>query len=133
MTQVDTEENFKAVASSEAKTAINTSSRSIPNSWYRQIVWDNDKPDSISMTILSEVMFLHEIYDKLEFHLGYKYFQRKFNYSRNQIRDALVRLERANLLKRDYRTVQVHDRKFNNEMFLVLNPEQIKKLKQTGA
>lgn len=133
MTQVDTKENFKTVSSPEDKTAINTSNRSIPNSWYRQIVWDNDKPDSISMTILAEVMFLHEIYDKLEFHLGYKYFQEKFNYSRNQIRDALVRLERANLLKRDYRTVQIHDRKFNNEMFLILNSEQIKKLQQTGA
>ena len=133
MTQVDTEENFKTVSFSKNKTAINTSNRSIPNSWYKQIVWDNDKPDSISMTILAEVMLLHELYDKLEFHLGYKYFQGKFNYSRNQIRDALVRLERANLLKRDYRTVQIHDRKFNNEMFLILNSEQIKKLQQTGA
>ena len=84
MTQVDTEEKFKTISSPEDKTAINTSNRSIPNSWYRQIVWDNYKPDSISMTILSEVMFLHEIYDKLEFHLGYKYFQGKFNYSRGK-------------------------------------------------
>jgi hypothetical protein len=133
MTQVDTEENFKAVSFSKDKTAINTSNRSIPNSWYRQIVWDNDKPDNIAMTILAEVMLLHELYGKLEFHLGYKYFQDKFNYSRNQIRDALVRLEKANLLKRDYRTVQVNDRKFNNEMFLILNLEQIRKLQQGGA
>ena len=140
MTGVKIKDNFKADSSSDDEQTISISNnrfirnnRSIPTSWYKQIVWDNNKPDSIAMTILSEVMLLHELYGNLEFHLGYKYFQSKFNYSRNQIRDALVRLEKSNLVKRDYRTVKIHNRKLNNEMFLVLNLSQIKKLQASGA
>jgi len=104
-----------------------TASR-IPHSWYFAIVMDNNKPDNVAITILAEVMHLHATDGSYEFHLGYKYFQDNFNYSRYQIRNALVRLEKIGLVKRIYRTVLIHNRKFNNEMFLVLNQIKLNEL-----
>jgi len=100
----------------------------IPNSWYFTVVLDNNKPDNVAITILAEVMRLHAIDGSYEFHFGYKYFQDNFNYSRYQIRNALVRLEKIGLIKRIYQTVLIHNRKFNNEMFLVLNQMKLNEL-----
>ncbi|GAB4165569.1 MAG: hypothetical protein Tsb006_5060 [Rickettsiaceae bacterium] len=101
----------------------------VPNSWYFSVVMDNNKPDNVAITILAEIMRLHGIDGAYEFHLGYQYFQSNFNYSRFQIRNALVRLEKTGMVKRTYRTVQIHNRKCNNEMFLLLNLQKVNELK----
>lgn len=125
---------MKQIMDSTAEASVELSSSpcaviSVPSNWYFAVVMDNNKPDNVAITILGEVIRLHSIDGVCEFHLGYRYFQSNFNYGRFQIRNALVRLEKSDLLKRDYRTVQINNRKFNNEMFLILNLSKVSELK----
>ena len=64
----------------------------------------------------------------IEFQLNFAYFARKFNFGLSQVKDAVIRLEKLSLLKRDLRTIIVQGRRFTNEMFLLLNISNVLKL-----
>ena len=98
----------------------------VPTSWYHTITLANSKPDQIGSTIMSELLNQYNITGKLSFHMNYKYFKKKFNFSRVQTRNALLRLEEKNLVKRQFETIRKNNRKFTNQMFLNLNIEKLK-------
>jgi DnaA N-terminal domain len=100
----------------------------VPSNWYHNLLRPCGKSDTTAIAILSELVFLHRYNGNTEFQLNFNYFKRKFNFGVSQTKDAVIRLEQAELLKRSLRTVIVGGRRFTNEMFLVLNIENVLKL-----
>ena len=100
----------------------------VPSNWYHNLLRPCGKSDTTAIAILSELVFLHRYNGNTEFQLNFNYFKRKFNFGVSQTKDAVIRLEQIELLKRSLRTVIVSGRRFTNEMFLVLNIENVLKL-----
>lgn len=107
---------------------ISISGNIVPSNWYHRLLRPCGKSDTTAIAILSELVFLHRYNGNTEFQLNFNYFKRKFNFGVSQTKDAVIRLEQAELLKRSLRTVIVRGRRFTNEMFLVLNIENVLKL-----
>jgi len=107
---------------------ISISGNIVPSNWYHLLLRPCGKSDTTAIAILSELVFLHRYNGNTEFQLNFNYFKRKFNFGISQAKDAVIRLEQAELLKRSLRTVIVGGRRFTNEMFLVLNIENVLKL-----
>ncbi len=100
----------------------------VPHNWYYSLLRPCGKSDTTAIAILSELVFLHRYNGATEFQLNFSYFARKFNFGLSQVKDAVIRLEKLSLLKRDLRTVVVCGRPFVNEMFLILNIKNVLKL-----
>jgi hypothetical protein len=52
----------------------------VPSNWYHQLLRPCGKSDSTVIAVLSELLFLHHWQKTTEFHLGFDYFQDKFNF-----------------------------------------------------
>ena len=107
---------------------ISISGNIVPHNWYHNLLRPCGKSDTTAIAILSELVFLPRYNGATEFQLNFGYFARKFNFGLSQVKDAVVRLEKLSLLKRDLRTVIVQGRRFTNEMFLLLNISNVLKL-----
>ena len=101
----------------------------IPHWWYKEIRAAGDKPDLVAITVLSELYFLHRKRNGAEFNDGYGYFERKFDLTRSQLKDAIIRLDRAGLAARSFRTIVVNGRNFSNELHLQINLPKLLQLK----
>jgi hypothetical protein len=101
----------------------------VPHWWYKEIRAAGDKPDLVAITILSELYFLHRRSNGAEFNDGYTYFERKFDFTRSQLKDAIIRLDKAGLAVRSFRTIIVHGRNFPNELHLKINLPKLLQLK----
>lgn len=101
----------------------------VPHWWYKEIRAAGDKPDLVAITILSELYFLHRKTNGSEFNDGYAYFERKFDFTRSQLKDAIIRLDNANLAARSFRTIVVNGRNFPNELHLKINLPKLLQLK----
>jgi len=108
-----------------ASANINTilsNSNTVPHIWYHKILRGGNKPDSVGITILSELLQLHlssEVGER-EFQLGYNYFKAKFNYTCDQIYEALLRLEKSSLITRKEKSGRNI-----NDLFITLNVENL--------
>jgi len=101
----------------------------VPHWWYKEIRAAGDKPDLVAITILSELYFLHRKNNGVEFNDGYIYFERKFDFTRSQLKDAIIRLDKSSLVDRSFRTIIVHGRNFLNELHLRINLPKLLQLK----
>jgi len=101
----------------------------IPNWWYKEIRAAGNKADLVAITILSELYFLHRKTNGGEFNDGYPYFERKFDFTRSQLKDAIIRLADADLVDRTFRTVVINGRNFPNELHLKINIPKLLQLK----
>ncbi|MES2215239.1 MAG: conjugal transfer protein TraG N-terminal domain-containing protein, partial [Pseudomonadota bacterium] len=97
----------------------------VPSHWYHSIVRPCGKSDTIAITILSEMVFLYRYNNQSQFQLNFHHFKSKFNFGLSQVKDAVIRLKQASLLKRCLRNITVLGRLFVNEMFLILNIENV--------
>lgn len=117
----------------------------IPKSWYQHIKFANGKTDAISVLLLSEIVYWYRpttIYDEntgaiIEIKKKFKSdaLQRsqdslaeQFGFTKEQIKDSLVRLEKLGLITRDYRTIGVGSKKLANVLFIKIHPLRIKEI-----
>ena len=100
----------------------------VPNIWYQLLLRPSGRSDTTAIAILAELVLLHRGNGHSEFQLNYRYFQEKFNFGFNQVKDAVVRLEKADLVVRRWQTVIFHGRKFTQELFLSLRVANVLKL-----
>ena len=107
---------------------ISLSGNIVPHIWYHNLTRAGGKSDTVAITILSELVFLHRYQNNSEFQLKFSYFKQKFNFGLSQVKAGIVRLEKAGLVKRDLRTVRMYGRLFTNELFLILNIVEVLKL-----
>ncbi|MCC8369346.1 MAG: hypothetical protein LN573_04715 [Rickettsia endosymbiont of Oxypoda opaca] len=120
----------------------------IPHQWYHIITTKfvttkgNSRPDNNAITILSEIVYWHRLrasaFSELDskepevrfigdaWQTSYEHFERKFNYNKQRVRRAIIRLEELNLVKREFHIVSIKGQKYNNILTLRLNIEQFK-------
>ena len=79
-----------------------SNSISIPQIWYHKVLIKGGKPDHVGITILAELLRLYRESGEgaREFQLSYTKFKSKFNYTYDQVYEALVRLDNQNLIAR---------------------------------
>lgn len=113
-----------------------------PPAWYKTITLENGKPNSVAITILSDIVYWYrptELRDEASGeYLGIRkkfredYLQRsyqqiseQFGYTKRQAKDAIVALEKLGVVKRIFRTVSKGGVLANNVMYLELVPERL--------
>ncbi len=98
----------------------------VPHSWYK-IFKTCNKPDLIAITILAEVLFKHRTGQVTQgkWRVNYGYFENKFDFSKNQIRAALTRLEAYKIVTREVRTESHNDRKYGGVLYLIYNHQAL--------
>ena len=97
----------------------------IPNWWYLKILTTGGKADTMAIALLSELWFLYRSTGQEEQQKDYDYFCNKFNLSTYQIREAFIRLEALDLMKRSVGSIIVQGRKFSNILFVTLNVKKL--------
>ena len=97
----------------------------IPNWWYSTILTTGGKADTMAIALLSELWFLYRSTGQEEHQKDYDYFCNKFNLSTYQIREAFIRLEALDLMKRSIGSIVVQGRKFANILFVTLNVKKL--------
>ena len=97
----------------------------IPNWWYSKILTTGDKADTMAIALLSELWFLYRSTGQEEHQKDYDYFCTKFNLSTYQIREAFIRLEALDLMKRSIGSIVVQGRKFSNILFVTLHVKKL--------
>jgi hypothetical protein len=112
---------------------INFTGNIIPHSWYHKIINSRGQPDSNAIIILAEIVYWYRAAkngNSHKFHgnslqLGYDHLINKLNFTRDQIRNALKKLEELNLVYRTFKTEVKFGSNYSNIMFLELNIEAL--------
>ncbi len=129
---------------SEVKTigTINFEGNIIPIEWLTHIRLPNNKPDLISIFLLSDIVYWYrpttlrdEISGKITgykkkfksdlLQKGYKDLEDLFGLTRDQIKKSLQRLEKLGLIKRIFRNVTFQGSNLANVMFIQIDPIKI--------
>ena len=116
----------------------------VPETWYRTIVNEKGKTNTLALLILSDIVYWYRptevrdektnnVYYKKKFNAdilqrNYNQLCEKFNCSQKQAREALIFLEDLKVINRVFRTIEVGDVKVGNVMFIELDPEVLYKL-----
>ena len=96
-----------------------------PNWWYSKILTTSGKSDMTAIALLSDLWYLYRSSGEEEHQKDYDYFCKKFNLSTYQIREAFIRLESLDLMKRSVGSIIVQGRKFSNILFVRLNVKKL--------
>jgi hypothetical protein len=96
-----------------------------PNWWYSKILTTGGKSDMTAIALLSDLWYLYRSSGEEEHQKDYDYFCKKFNLSTYQIREAFIRLESLDLMKRSVGSIIVQGRKFSNILFVRLNVKKL--------
>lgn len=117
----------------------------IPPAWYKSIVLENGKPNSVAITILSDIVYWYRPTDVRDEATGeylgirkkfrddylqrsYQQISEQFGFTKRQAKDAIVVLENLGVIKRIFRTVSTAGVLANNVMYLELIPERLMEL-----
>ncbi|MDV2468875.1 hypothetical protein QR674_07745 [Acinetobacter chinensis] len=109
----------------------------IPANWFQIFKKSDGKPDVNAIVLLSEIVYWYRptvvrdedsgqivrVKKKFKADLlqrSYQSFSDQFGFSKQQITDALGRLESFGVIKRHFRTVEANSRKYNNVLFIEL-------------
>lgn len=127
--------------------SLNFEGNIIPIEWFKHIRLPNNKPDLISIFILSDIIYWYRpitIRDELSGRIisyrkkfksdllqkGYKDLEEMFGLSRDQIRDSLQRLEKLELIKRIFRNINSQGVSLANVMFIQIFPNKIAEISE---
>lgn len=115
-----------------------------PHTWYQNLLLKTGKPDLIAIALLGDITYWYRptyVYDettgqikgiKKKFRADllqrdYESFEKRFGFSKKQIRAAFDRLEEKEIIKRHFRTIDTNNGgKANNVLFIELNVEGLK-------
>ncbi|MPL69278.1 hypothetical protein SDC9_15015 [bioreactor metagenome] len=110
----------------------------IHNQWFRTIKTANGKPDSISIFLLADIVYWYRPVEVRDEHTGqsigwrkkfaadmlqrsYDSFAEATGYTREQVRDSIIRLEKKGIIKRVFRNIRVGNTTHSNVMFIDLD------------
>jgi len=122
--------------------SLNFEGNIIPMEWLKYIRLPNNKPDLVSIFILSDIIYWYRpttIRDELSGRIigyrkkfksdllqkGYKDLEEMFGLSRDQLRDSFQRLEKLGLIKRVFRNINSQGSSLANVMFIQIFPNKI--------
>ncbi|KAB2836392.1 MAG: hypothetical protein F9K49_01950 [Caedimonadaceae bacterium] len=126
----------------EIMAQINFEGNILPISWFQHLIFENGKPDTISILLLSDIVYWyrptivrdeqtgqalgHQKKFKADLlQKNYSDYENLFGFTKKQIRDAFVRLENLGLVKRVFRTIETSYGPKGNVMFIELYPYKL--------
>jgi hypothetical protein len=110
----------------------------IPDEWFTHIKMKSGKPDIIAIHLLSDIVYWYRPVKVLDENTGkivayykkfkadklqrnYDGFSEKYGYTKDQVRDALKRLEAINVIDLEFRNPVINGVKFGNLLYIGLN------------
>jgi DNA-binding Lrp family transcriptional regulator len=132
----DLTDEVKAIGS------LNFEGNITPIEWFSHIRLPNNKPDLVSIILLSDIVYWYRPTTLRDEHSGkvisykkkfksdllqksYNDLENLFGLSRDQIKDSLQRLEKLNLIKRIFRNINSQGSSLANVMFIQIYPSNI--------
>lgn len=130
----------------DAMGSINISGNIIPAVWYRTITKENGKPYLLAIVILADIVYWYrpsEVRDQGTGHIlgwkkkfsedilrqSYQYYADLFGESKKTIKTAMDKLEKLQVIRREFRTVSYGEGLVcNNVMYVELNPDMLYQL-----
>lgn len=126
----------------KAMGSLNFDGNVTPIEWYSHIRLPNNKPDLISIILLSDIVYWYRptiIRDEISSKIigykkkfksdllqkGYKDLEDLFGFSAKQTREAFIRLEGLGIIQRIFRTIESNGTKLSNVMFIKVFPKAI--------
>lgn len=117
----------------------------VPLQWFKYIKGENGKPNSLAILILADVVYWYrpvEERDEITGELiayrkkfaadllqrGYGALAKQYDYTKDQVRDALCLLRNLGLISLDFRTVNNSGQALGNVMFIGLNVKKLKEI-----
>ena len=130
----------------DAMGSINITGNIIPAVWYRTITKENGKPYLLAIVILADIVYWYrpsEVRDQGTGHIfgwkkkfsedilrqSYQYYADLFGESKKTVKTAMDRLEKLQVIKREFRTVSYGEGLVcNNVMYVELKPDMLYRL-----
>lgn len=130
----------------DAMGSINISGNIIPSIWYRTITKENGKPYLLAIVILADIVYWYrpsEVRDQGTGHIlgwkkkfsedilrqSYQYYADLFGESKKTVKTAMDKLEKLQVIRREFRTVSYGDGLVcNNVMYVELKPDILYRL-----
>ena len=130
----------------DAMGSINITGNIIPAVWYRTITKENGKPYLLAIVILADIVYWYrpsEVRDQGSGHIlgwkkkfsedilrqSYQYYADLFGESKKTVKTAMDRLEKLQVIRREFRTVSYGEGLVcNNVMYVELKPDMLYRL-----
>lgn len=140
---------FESTPVVDAISQISFTGNTIPRNWFKHIKMPDGKPDSIGIILLSEIIYWYRLADVIDkpsntvigkekkFHAdklqkSYSQLAKEFGFSKEQVRDAIKRLEAAGIITLELRTVITENGdKLTNVLFLEPVPNMVNTVTHT--
>jgi DnaD/phage-associated family protein len=110
--------------------------------WFKHLRLESDKPDSIAILLLGDIVYWYRpievrdeetglvtgyrkkfAADKLQ--RSYGAFAEAYGYTKDQVKDALARLEVAKIIDLDFRHPTINGQKLGNVLYIGLNVDRL--------
>lgn len=115
----------------------------VPMQWFQTITFDNGKPDTNSILILSDIVYWYRPTEVRDEHSGsvighkkkfsedllrrsYADLESQFGISKKQCQESLRRLEERGVITRVFRVLDTPSGRLNNVMYIDLHPEVLR-------
>lgn len=129
---------------------LNITGNVIPPVWFRTVVNDKGKPNLLAIMILSEVVYWYRPVEVRDEQTGqfigyrkkfkqdtlqksYKDLAEYYQVTKRQVTDAVVALEKIGVIKREFRTIEQNGIRYNNVLFIHLDPDVLKSITYPAA
>jgi len=122
--------------------SLNIQGNVVPHSWFKHIRNETGKPDSVAILLLSEIIYWYRPYCVREgadevwkkrykadlLQKSYAELEEKFGFTKRQLVEAFITLEKHGLAFREFRTIHVQGLAISNVLFININPFRIKEI-----
>ena len=123
---------------------MNITGNVVPTSWFSKIKLDSGRPDTVAIIILSELLYWYRPTESKDEVTGQTIWKKKFyadllqksigdladkfNFSYEQVKQALNRLQESGYIIKRKRHEIINGRKYGNHLYIELVPGRIKDL-----
>lgn len=123
---------------------MNITGNVVPTSWFSKIKLDSGRPDTVAIIILSELLYWYRPTESKDEVTGQTIWKKKFyadllqksigdladkfNFSYEQVKQALNRLQESGYIIKRKRHEVINGRKYGNHLYIELVPDRIKDL-----
>ena len=114
----------------------------IPQNWFQTIVNDKGKPVTNAIMILGEILYWYRPTEERDerdlkvsrirkkfsgdiLQMSYQQLEQKFSLTRNQVKAAILMLEKLGVIRRSFRNLVIRGTKVNNIMYIHLDPDRL--------
>ena len=121
---------------------MNITGNVIPQAWLKNITYDNGKPCTTAIFVLSDIVYWYRPVEIRDEETGkligyrkkfksdmlqrtYKSYSEQFNFTKRQIKEAIDILVNKGIVIREFRTLEKKETTLYNVMFLGLNVEKL--------